>query len=631
MKNYESVHSDLAKLLGYDKLYCELYGGGGLASITSRVVIDNSTREADAVVERLINFIDCMLEQIQHDEPGRTTDFFILTADDERLQFDAYELALDGDKPEWDRWNDIRTRFLNGNRLELEHQLIVDPDDKVDVEFGMPKLLDDLLQGGRLARWVTLTVIRDNGDYSDWHEFRKPYHQDIWKLHQKEDYFPFLGQRFWMNGSFNGEYVCGEVPFVRDEAAVMGIGSWYQSEQVWHDGDDQEGIYLTLAPNADKDTIDKALTLMGKFYSQLQCSVEIRNLQEKPIQFDRKRERMTNEEYLGLLMRQNGFLSEKISEDPTQYLDMLKENDEHPKPVTKVSPTNAEEVRAFLECFARMREYFTDAEVEELLSRNTELQALYTRHAAGVYTEEEIRLYRFGLCVCLLLEDVKRWAEYKRMLERVHEEDHGAMNISDDMLKDYSAELFEKVASLPEAVTRLPKDVWDNEYYVGMNDLSTQEATLQFYQLSQGIVMRVTDTCLESAEDLRTLEGLMNELSDLEAELQRDYDDPYEKYGESAVRIPLFYAACYSYGLAELWQRLLPKDDPRRGDLSMDYPVLTNREFRDYLNETGDCWERANHVLHEDVYFESMDMGTHARLRFRRENGRYIHEISMLD
>ena len=296
MRNNDKAQAMITKVLGYESFYSELYPGSAMASVTSRLVIDNTSGKADEVIDRIIAFIDCMLRQIQDNEPDRITDYFTLVADGDRIQFDAFELALDGDEPEWNHWKAFRERFLNGRLLEAEHQFISEPNDEVFIEWSFPKLLKDLLEGGKLAEYVTLTAVLDNGDYADWHEFRKPYHQDIWKRRMREEYYPFNGQRFWMNGFFNNEYVCGEVPFVQDNAAVMSIESWYQSELVFIDADDHEGIVLTLAPNSKPDVIEKALALMKRFYNELPCTVEARTGSDAPVRFDRIREPLSREE-----------------------------------------------------------------------------------------------------------------------------------------------------------------------------------------------------------------------------------------------------------------------------------------------------------------------------------------------
>lgn len=129
MENYEKVHAALAERLGYSEFYMRLHElrSYPLGSLTSRVIIDNAERHADEAVKLLINYVDCMMEQIRREEPDTTTNYFTVTADGERMQFYAEELILDSDEPEWQRWLALRQRFLTGNQLEFESQYISGP------------------------------------------------------------------------------------------------------------------------------------------------------------------------------------------------------------------------------------------------------------------------------------------------------------------------------------------------------------------------------------------------------------------------------------------------------------------------------------------------------------------------
>ena len=626
MNKNENIQAMIAKILGYEEFYCELYPGNAMASITSRVVIDNTSHQADEVIDRLIGFVDCMLDQLQDKEPDRTTDFFTLVADGERIQFDALELALDGDEPEWSRWKAFRTRFMGGRRLELEHQFISEPNDEVYIDWGLPKLLKDLLEGGKLADYVTLTTILDNGDYTDWHEFRKPYHQDIWKRRQHEDYFPFNGQLFWINGKYNGEYVCGEVPFVRDEAAVMSIESWYQSEQCYIELDDHEGIVLTLAPNAKPEVLERANALAERFYKELPCTVEMKTGLGEPVRFDRAKEPLSREEELHLRLQMASFFSGSKSVDALAIHSQLEEETSRHVRSARNKPTNEEDVRKYLEVFAQIREYFSDKDVDAILNVNTDVQELFTRHAAEKYSENEIRLYRFGICVRMLMEEV---------IQRANRTKYGFEPEEANTNMGWPSYLYEKVAELPESLRQLPEDMWNQGFNcVGMNDLSAEEAKWAYELYLDGRYIRVFDICLNSMKDILTLENLLNELSSFEAELRSNCDGQIlssNACDETEGKISLLEASGFLYSPHDLWKWLKPEGDPQRSIMAYGGEVTTDREFLDYVLETGDCLVETEHIFNDVVCFESMDMGTRARLRFRRENGHYFHEISMLD
>lgn len=500
----------------------------------------------------------------------------------------------------------------------------------------MPKLLEEPLKGGRLAKWVTLTVILDNEDYRDWREYSRPYHQDIWKqyyyekAYEERGYYDFQGQRFWMNGLYNGEYICGEVPFVQDEAAVLSISNWLQSNHddgFCMDIDDSLGVRLTLAPNTRPEIVTRALKLAGRFYDQLQCSIEVSAGLEGPVTLGRAREPLPREEQQNLKRSLKAVEACDTPEDIMRIFSSLQKDKSKPYCGPQ---TNEESVRFFLEVFAKMRTRFTDDEVNTLLSANTDFQELWTRHAAEKYSEEEIRLYRFGVCVLLVLDGLESQERKGECAKWGKECKEAALDMG------WPVELVEKIRPLPEEMEELKamlEKMGNYElYFVGMNDLAASEAVNMYDSLwTYGIYIRISEIRLDSSEDINKLEGLLNELSDIEGDAQRNAYDPFKENGDSVYRTSLYRNSEYSNSFLALWKYLLPVDDPRRDENEDTSPVLTNREYLEYLRETGDCWMEPDKIMHDVVCFESMDMGTHARLRFRRENGRYIHEISMLD
>ena len=185
MKDYESTLNALKEEQQSNPIYCTLYHDGPYASINTHLIIENESREANEVVWTAMAIIDLMLEQMEHDEPSMTTDLFTLVADGERMQLDPAVLVLDGEESELTRWLAFRERFLNGAHLEFGHQFISEPDEQYTPRFGIPKLFADLLEGGKYAQWVTMTVNLDNGDYGAWKTFRNPCPQRQWWLSQR--------------------------------------------------------------------------------------------------------------------------------------------------------------------------------------------------------------------------------------------------------------------------------------------------------------------------------------------------------------------------------------------------------------------------------------------------------------
>jgi hypothetical protein len=90
--------------------------------------------------------------------------------------------------------------------------------------------------------------------------------------------------------------------------------------------------------------------------------------------------------------------------------------------------------------------------------------------------------------------------------------------------------------------------------------------------------------------------------------------------------------------LSLLWASTLARDDRRRDAvvaencLSDDRgDIVTNREFNEYLLRTGACMSETNVLVNGPFTFEAMDDDIKARLRFRRDGDRFIHEVSILD
>ena len=49
------------------------------------------------------------------------------------------------------------------------------------------------------------------------------------------------------------------------------------------------------------------------------------------------------------------------------------------------------------------------------------------------------------------------------------------------------------------------------------------------------------------------------------------------------------------------------------------------------MRSIGYCYMEGSAIRNEPFDFDATDDGVFARLRFRRENGRFIHEVSFLD
>ena len=653
MTDYMSTLNALKKEQHDKRIYCTLFHEGPYASINTRLIIDNESREANEVVWTAMAIIDLMLEQMEHDEPSMTTDLFTLVADGERMQLDPAVLVLDGEESELTRWQAFREQFLSGAHLEFGHQFINEPDEHYTPGFGIPKLFADLLEGGKFAQWVTMTVNLDNGDYGTWKTFRNPCPQRQWRFRQRRGE-EFLGQSYWMNGMRDGQYVCGEIPFVRNDVAMMSAGSWYQSTGPdWTDCDDQRGIILTLMPNIPDALLERLVALGHKFNEKLRCDVEMNLTPNETIELKGNREPLSLDERVELYRSWYGMdsateqqLVERAERDDEAERRDEAERSQGSRPVQPRSWDDDNElmVRIYLERFAEMREYFTDEEVEAFLASNPRVQELLTRHAAEKYTEDEIRLYRFGVSLLTMLQVAQQYEEKKQSREQ--RLSYGTSRPEDEApLLPLSAcgwpeHLIEKARSLPEALKESPAIIrkgWMGEYresveLEGMNDMSHNDAFHLWELFEYGLKLQITNISLNSHEDVLTLEALLNEMAELEEAAHTT--DPVVEEGQELK-------TCLVTLLNNLWESTLDRDDPRRSMLTDENtalyePVyydnlLTNREMYAYLRSTGDCNMEGSAIRNEPFDFEATDDGVFARLRFRRENGRFIHEVSLLD
>ena len=656
MKDYMSTLNALKEEQQNVPIYCTLYDNGCHASINTHLIIENESHEANEVVWMAMAIVDLMLEQMERDEPSTTTDLFTLVADGERMQFDPAVLVLDGEESELTRWHTFRERFLNGANLEFGHQYISEPDEQYTPIFGIPRLFADLLEGGKFAQWVTMIVNLDNGDYGTWKAFRTSCPQRQWRLRQRcgDDFF---GQSYWMNGLRDGQYVCGEIPFVQDDAAMMSVGSWYQSmDRDWTDCDDQPGIILTLMPNIPNAFLEKVATLGRKFNEKLSCDVEMNLTPYESITLKGNREPLSLDERVELYRSWYGMDSATDQQLAARaHRDDEAERNQESKPVRPKSweDDNEQVIRIYLDRFAEMRRYFNDEEVEAFLASNPRVQELLTRHAAEKYTEDEIRLYRFGVSLLTLIEIIDRHdsdAKMKEMLkanDKPHQQDDTALSAL--IAYGWPEHLIEKARTLPDELKKNPsivkksligeREYMDEVYLQGMNDLCRNDEIRLIDIYHYGINIRVTHISLNSREDVLTLEALLNEMAELENEAHTT--DPVFDEDEDWP-ISLVLAMGYGYSLEALWMNTLDEDDERRphrepdafvSETETDHynNVLTNREMYARMRSIGYCYLEDSAIQNEPFDFDATDDGVFARLRFRRDNGRFIHEVSFLD
>ena len=643
MSNLEKTRTALLKKIGNEPLYYTLYHGAATGSIDTRLLIDNGNDTARELVDWIVGIVDCMLEQIDRDEPSDSTDYFTMVADGERMHFDPAELMLDGDESEIAKWKGFRERFLKGRELEFEHQFISEPFGDFEPDFGIPGLLADLLRDGRFAQTVTMTVVRDNGDYTNWREFRLPNHQRKWRFIQRSENW-FFGQNFWMCGMFNGRFVCGEAPFIQDDAALMSIGRWYQSNSADIE-DGLEGIRLVLAPNMKSEIKEKALALLHRFRTALNCDVEAKLSPWEYLRINRTVEPLSKEEKMD-------FVRDKyihsygpaagISDEKLKWFVERESWETQRERGRKPAETNEQMVRAWLPWFEEARRHFTDEEAERLEACCPRVHGLMTRHAAEKYNESEIEAYRFGVCLlCLLsvLGTCRKRNEDRAKYALFFDADKRRPVALEEL--GWPMDLVRKAETLKDQLKDKPQNAYGRELeIVGMNDTTEEEGFALETMYNEGAFIRIFNISLNCLGDVKKLENLLNELVVLERLCQASEGNENEGEQEEGDTDPLSLCAAMGWcnDLSLLWASTLARDDRRRDAVVIEGwipeergDIVTNREFNEYLLRTGACQSETNVLVNEPFTFEAMDDDIKARLRFRRDGDRFIHEVSILD
>lgn len=608
MKDYKAIHRELVNRIELLRGMAEEYGEENVAlfhcwrgkrtetlhHVTLR--IDNSQHRADEVVRRVIDYADCMIEELSQIEDywseahfrgfWEYMDRFIFVVDGERAECNVRELTqgdtssdIRKDEPirrlpakeleaKRAQWAALRERFLQGERLEVEHLYISEQVPGIGWSDGLPSLLSDLLEGGRLADCVTLQLVEDANDPFD------PNSRNAGEC-QAQRYM-------WINGLLRGEYVCGEVPFVRDDGLIRSVGSWRQScptDDLYSD----EGITLYLAPSTDPALLARAKACALKLKSELGAQLEY------------------------TLSKDDSFYGEEF---PSHEL------------------TNEQSVRLWLERFGQIRAHFTDEEARQMLACAVPVQELFTRHSEGKYAPEEIELYRFGISVWTLLD----------VQEKLRKNTQGAPATAGLRL-EWPEALQQKASALPEELRRGP-GLSDGHgiFLVGMGDLSSAEGANVMGLSMDGAYIKIFDIRLNGLDDVRRAEALFNELADILREAQEKYHEPslpklpseewclHRSLYSALQGDELFLTYCESCSDEDL-KRVLTRN-------SIDFEgvkTVTDRECLAFIQSAGKDWGEANCFDPQEITFEAQDTGVNARLRFRLEDGRFIHEVAVLE
>ena len=304
----------------------------------SRTIIDanNTDDRAAELIGRIAEYIDAILYEVQVKAFEGITDRFVFIPDGERFEFEPMQ-------PE--NWHLLKERMQNSVSLRVEHEFIENACDATElVRFGMMCQLEDLLEGGRLADCVSMyTQIEMNEGGFEEDEGLEEHH------------YRYL----WMNGMHNGGYICGEIPFVRDERCVRSCTGWRQSDPITGEG---TGLSIALHPHTSPALLRRLHRSASEFARKVNCDMEILLNHEDAVRYQRN-----NSSFLPSA-------AEKAYDDAYQ----LKAPD--------------------------LRQYFTPEEVQRIMDRYPAISALYIRHADPSCTQEQLEKVRFAWSLALVLQ-----------------------------------------------------------------------------------------------------------------------------------------------------------------------------------------------------------------------------------
>ena len=574
-------------ILGTDRIcnHCEGYTVGFRSD--ARIDVDNSARKATELVESILSYADAMLFEVDALEPSCVSDVMSFTWNDERYVLDMDHMLCDACEAEWENWKDVRREILAAGRLHVEYSYETDAEEAGElIGCGIQGMLEKLLADGQLADCVKLSMRIEtvHGGF----EFDDGLASEPCRL-------------LWMNGTHNGSYVCGEVPYERNDALIRSYGAWRQSE--CSDGMEENGIILRLHPRTSPALLNRLRRSAKQFASKVNCNMEYFLSREE----HRRAYAEENSSYMTASM------TDKALDDAEQR--------------------NLPDLRI----------YFTKEEVEALLNRYPKLSALYVRHAGADYTADDLERIRFMWTLVLMeqLEGPSRsvrhgnWffpfsqpsEEYMKVFERLPEEIRFRLYGG----RNYEASIDDMSGQRVYRFSDGDRFKGFINTHSGLGDLSIQDDHVNRSIHENGYFIRLNLVYLNGMEDIREMCRFLNELKEIEQLAQAETGLPIQKDDTASVE-PGFSIDPVFFTWNEEEEGLVGAELENLDRISKQ----TRREFHEQLSQQDPVGMNQLTVcdgtdIRDNVTFEAEDKSQWAHLNFRLEQGKFICEIAHVE
>ena len=580
--NYKKV----LKTLGYDEIYnCPSGSCMDFGSCT-RIDIDNTSGKATEAIERIISYVDALLYEVDIKEPAGATDRFTFILDDERYSLDIDYMAQDADDEDWKCWQFLRSEILSAKQIHIEYRYVGDADVAEDLlETGLKHMLDDVLADGMLANCVRFCIQIATGG-SD----------------EGEGLEAHCRRYLWINGIHNGQYICGEIPFEKNDELIRSCGGWRQSDSACNDCD---GIFLNLHPRTSPLLLNRLRKCIKDFTRKIHCNAEIM---------------LSPEEY-----------RRRYMDDVSSYIT--------PSMTDKAMDDKEQKE------FPDLRKYFSADEVDCLLNRYPTLSRLYVKHADESYTTDDLERIRFLWTLVLMgeLEGENRTVKRSNGVWDKINPTNDYMKVfyqlpEDIRLRLYGTSEYERTTSFGRERLIPTTNNFGTKFintHTGLGDLSIMEEAVKGYIWGCGYGVHINMIYLSGIEDVRLMCSFLNELKEIERLAQEETGKPLQvtenRFVQRSVAAPWFRFD--SIGMSEEEADLtgselenlkdIPKQTLRDYYAQIEMSVLENMNIMTVNDK--------DNIEDDDVTFESEDRDNWSRLRFRLEDDKYICEIAQVD